>query len=188
MWHAPHLGLLWSKDNLASLFPFLGREPLWSRTESMHGGGQKQNQKYSWKKKDFKVFISRSGNDFVTLPSIITSVLMIVIFIIITLVKRYSVSPRSPVKSVRTEQNGGLAVAWREWLRYCLYCCMRVVFPHWELMTINNWGVLLFMQLLFLASSFYSTSIEIWWTAQLPLCLVFLDALARTHTHASCLV
>lgn len=32
---------------------------------------------------------------------------MIVIFIIIALVKRYSVSPRSPVKSVRTEQNGG---------------------------------------------------------------------------------
>lgn len=131
------------------------------------------------KKNDFKVFILRSGNDFVTLPSIITSVLMIVIFIIIALVKRYSVSPRSPVKSVRTEQNGGLAVAWREWLRYCLYCCVRVVFPHWELMTINNWGVLLFLQLLFLASSFYSTSIEIWWTAQLPSCLVFLDA--RTH-------
>lgn len=140
------------------------------------------------KKNDFKVFISRSGNDFVTLPSIITSVLMIVIFIIIALVKRYSVSPRSPVKSVRTEQNGGLAVAWREWLRYCLYCCVRVVFPHWELMTINNWGVLPFLQLLFLASSFYSTSIEIWWTAQLPSCLVFLDTLARTDTHASCLV
>lgn len=78
------------------------------------GADRSKTKNIPEKKPDFKVFISRSGNDFVTLPSIITSVLMIVIFIIIALVKRYSVSPRSPVKSVRTEQNGGLAVAWRE--------------------------------------------------------------------------
>lgn len=37
-----------------------------------------------------------------------------------------------------------LAVAWREKLKYCFYCCECVVSLHWELMTINKRGVFLF--------------------------------------------